>query len=131
MANFSRGLAGLVAAGVLSSAAFAGQTQPAVVQVELGDGIGSATGDLITARTDKDDEVFIGCGTRNFEDGVGGLFSTAFCQARDAEGDQATCFATNPDLIQTIREINDFSFVTFGWTDDGSGNLTCRSLDLI
>lgn len=102
----------------------AGQVQPAVVDVQLDSFF--ASGDLVSARTSESDEVFIGCGTRNFEDGDGSTFSWAFCQAADDEGDSVTCFTSNPELVRTVREINDSSFVTFSWTDDGQGNLTCN-----
>ncbi len=115
-----------IAAALLSVSAFAGQTTPVVVDVDLD--ILFAQGDLITARNAKNDDVFIGCGTRNTEDGIGGIFKFAFCQAQDADGDQVTCFTTNPDLVETIREINDTSYVQFSWSDDGAGNLTCTRM---
>ena len=113
-------------AAFAATAAFAGMTQPAEVAVDLT--AGTATGDMITARTSKDKNVFIGCGTRNFDDGAGGVFNFAFCQAEDAEGDHVLCNTQNPELVRTIREINDGSFITFAWTDDGAGNLTCTSM---
>ena len=114
------------AAALVSAPAFAGFTQPAIVQVDLD--ARTATGDIISARDAKDPDVFIGCGTRNFDDGAGGVFNFAFCQAEDADGDSVVCNTTNPELVRTIREINDSSFITFGWDDDGAGNLTCTSM---
>lgn len=126
MVKVKTGAIGAIAAAMIATSAMAGQTQPFPVQVDLV--AGSAQGDMVSARTDKDDEVFIGCGTRNFDDGAGNMFSLAFCQGRDAEGDQATCFTQNPEMVRTVREINDTSFLTFAWTDDGAGNLTCTNM---
>lgn len=110
----------------LALPALAGLVQPAAVNVDLDNFF--ASGDLVAARTDKNDDVFIGCGTRNFDLGDGTLFSWAFCQATDEEGDSVTCRIDNNDLVQTVREINDSSYVTFSWTDDGQGNLTCSRM---
>ncbi|MFT5675904.1 MAG: hypothetical protein ACI808_001839 [Paraglaciecola sp.] len=105
----------------------AGQVQPAAVDVQLD--IFFASGDLIAARTAKNDDVFIGCGTRNEEvDDDGTMFNWAFCQATDEEGDSVTCLTFNPELVRTVREINDSSYVTFSWSDDGLGNLTCKRM---
>lgn len=114
------------ATALMALPVLAGQVQPAVVDVQLDSFV--ASGDLIAARTDKNDEVFIGCGTRNIELGDGTLFSWAFCQAADEEGDSVTCFTENTDLVRTVREINDSSYVTFSWAEDGEGNLTCNRM---
>lgn len=120
------GIACVFMMATAATAAFAGATQPAIVDVDLNAQV--ATGDIISARDAKADNVFIGCGTRNFDDGAGGVFNFAFCQAEDAAGDHVACSTTNPELVRTIREINDTSFITFGWSDDGAGNLTCTSM---
>ena len=127
MTKLKRGALLISSLAIVSGGAFAGQASPVVVDVDLDNMF--AQGDMITARTSKDDEVFIGCGTRNFETSPGGpLFSWAFCQARDTDGDAATCFTTNPELVKTIDAINSDSFITYGWTDDGAGNLTCTRM---
>jgi len=108
---------------LMSGTAYAGQAAPVTVDVDLD--INFANGDMITAFSDKDDDVFIGCGTRNFDDGAGGIFARAFCQAEDADGDRAVCFTTNPELVASVRAINYNSYVQFAWNDDGSGNLEC------
>jgi len=117
-----------IALTFFSAAAMAGYQQPAPVNVDL-DGR-FAAGDMQTAASDKNDAVFIGCGTRNYDDGVGGTLKFAFCQAEDAEGDSAVCSTFNPDLVEAVRAVSDFSYVSFAWSDDGSGNLTCTSIGL-
>lgn len=126
MKSITKTLAIALGTALLATPALAGQTQPAEVNVDLDTMF--ASGDMVTARGSKGDSEFIGCGTRNFEDGAGGLFSWAFCQAEDADGDRATCFTFNPDLVKTINAINDTSYIQFAWTDDGSGSLTCTRM---
>ncbi|NNE56692.1 MAG: hypothetical protein HKN36_01165 [Hellea sp.] len=126
MTKLKRSLMILAGTALMAMPAQAGQVNPQVLDVDLDNMF--AAGDLLTARDDKNDDVFLGCGTRNLELGDGSLYSWAFCQGQDADGDRATCFTFNPELIQTIREINSFSWVTFSWTDDGSGTLTCTRM---
>ena len=102
----------------------AGKVQPAPVTVDLDTRF--AGGDLITARDDKDDEVFIGCGMRAFDFGGGATFTTGFCQATDDEGDAVLCFTQSDHLLESMRSTSDSAYLTFSWDDDGSGNLTCN-----
>lgn len=105
---------------LFSSLAVAGFLQPAPVIVTLnGDGSGSATGDMVSARFAPDNVTFIGCGTRSFDDGAGGVFRVGFCQAGDAAGVQFTCFTENPGLLDSMHATADFSFITFQWDVDG------------
>ena len=116
-------------AALLASQAFAGLFQPQVVQVDIdGAGNGGAIGDMRTARQDKDDDVFIGCGIRSFDDGAGGTFNIGFCQAEDDEGDQVTCFTENAALLETLRATADYSFITFGFVSDGDDGFTCTRI---
>lgn len=119
----------LIVAGILaffSSIALAGFTQPQSVVVDLDNG--TAFGDMYTARTSANDVEFIGCGIRVFDDGAGGTFSFGFCQAGDSEGTEITCFTQNSGLLDTLRTMADFSFVTFSWVDDGAGNIDCSRI---
>ncbi len=113
-------------ATLLSMPAFAGTTLPQEVVVDLESM--RASGDMTTARRTGGKAAYIGCGTRNTEGVDGALFSWAFCQARNAEEEQVTCFTFNPELVKTVREINDFSWVTFSWTEDENGTLTCSRM---
>jgi hypothetical protein len=126
MTVLKKGLMFTLGAILLSTSAYAGTTLPQPVDVDLENM--RASGDLVTARTTKGKATYIGCGTRNTEGADGMLFSWAFCQARDKEEEQVTCFTFNSDLVKTIREINDSSWVTFSWTDDGEGTLTCSRM---
>jgi hypothetical protein len=118
----------LMAVGVLalgSSAALAGLVtdQPVVVTLN-GDGSGSANGNMVTARFSKNEVEFIGCGLRRIDDGAGGVILFAFCQAADAANVQGFCMTENPDLIASIGDQDDFSFITFAWNAAGE----CRSI---
>jgi len=107
---------------IFSSIAVAGFIQPAPVVID--EASMSASGDMWTARTANNDVEFIGCGVRVFDDGTN-AFSFGFCQAGDAEGLELTCFTENPVLLDTMNSASDFSFVTFGWVDDGFGGAEC------
>lgn len=127
MSKLSTTLVVLMGASLMSTPAIAGYVQPAPVTIDLENGF--ASGDQVTARTAKKDKSsFIGCGTRNTDDGAGGLFSWAFCQAQDADEQKITCFTFNPDLVKTINAINDTSYITFNWTEDEDGTLTCNRM---
>ncbi len=55
---------------------------------------------------------------RKFSTG-GGIFTTGFCQARNAAEEQFTCFTQDADLIDAMSSTADFSFITFAWNEDG------------
>lgn len=117
----------LLALSVLSLSAYAGLYQPAPVTIDLlAGGGGSAAGDMNTAAFSDNEFEFIGCGTRTYDDGVGGALSWGFCQAGLEEEGAVTCFVfDNPELLAGINVISDSSYLTFSWADDGQGNLTC------
>lgn len=117
-----RHLITILACVSLAAAAHAGLVQPAPVDVELDNQI--ANGDMLTARTSSNSVEFIGCGVRQFDDGIN-EFAFGFCQAGDADENQITCFTQTPSLLETIRAISDNSFVTFSWRDDGQGGAEC------
>ena len=97
---------------LLAGAAYGGLYLPFPVEVDLD--LAQANGDQYSARTDANDEVFIGCGTRVFDDGVN-TFSFGFCQATDAEGDVINCSTENPTLVDAMSANNTFAFITFSW----------------
>lgn len=103
-----------------SSAAWAGFTQPAEVDIDLTARLGQ--GDQVTARYNANPDVYIGCGMRVIRTGGGTLVKTGFCQGRDAAGEQFTCTTDDPDLVDAMHASSDFGFVTFSWNEDG----TCR-----
>jgi len=124
--KYAKTLGIMAIAGLASTAAYAGLTQPAPVVVDLDNGF--AQGDMITARDTNDDVTFIGCGVRSIDDGAGGSFEFGFCQAGDENEVQVTCFTQNTALLATMRATGDSSFITFSFVDDGAGGFTCTRI---
>lgn len=104
----------------------AGYVQPRPVEIDMANGF--AHGDMLSARNSANDSEFIGCGVRHFEDGAGGVVYYGFCQAQVLELEPVTCFTWNKALLDGIQSIADNSYVTFSWTDDGAGALTCTRI---
>lgn len=113
--KFKLTMAGMAAA-LFASTAFAGQVQPAPVMVDLDNR--AAQGDMVTARYSKNDVEFIGCGTRNVSDGVGGLIKFGFCQATDADEVNIVCFTQDAGLVDSMAASGEFAFITFGWDEN-------------
>lgn len=110
---------------LLAGSGYAGYVQPAPVDVDLDNYF--ALGDQLTARTSDNEDEFIGCGIRIFDDGGLG-FTFGFCQARDSEGDHIACFTDNADLLEVMRSTSAYAFITFSWEDDGFGGATCTRI---
>ena len=112
---------------LLSVAVSAGYTQPVPVEIDF-DGQ-FAHGDLSSARHSDNEFEHIGCGIRVFETGVGDEVTYyGFCQARLEEEVNVVCTTFNKNLLNAIKAISDHSYVTFSWSDDGTGNLTCTRI---
>ena len=108
------------ALALFSTLAAAGFLQPAPVIVNLnGDGSGQAFGDMVTARFAPNTVEFIGCGTRTFDNGVGGVEMFGFCQAADAGDVRGFCNTNRADLLEAMHATSDFSFITFSWDVNG------------
>lgn len=113
---------------LFSSMTLAGYLQPAPVEVTLNpDGSGSATGDMISARFSDNDVEFIGCGIRAFDDGAGGVFYFGFCQAADSTDLHGFCSTQRSDLLDAVKSISDYSFITFSWNAAGECTLIGNS----
>ena len=113
---------------LFSITAYSGYAQPAPVVIDLYAGGGMAGGDLISARNSANEFEFIGCGQRAYDDGAGGFWYWGFCQAQLEEASSVTCITQNPELLDGIDSIADSSYVTFSWSDDGEGNLSCTRI---
>ena len=109
---------GILAA--LSSAVFAGLAQPAPITITIDpvDNSGSAQGDMVTARFSDNDVENIGCGIRVIENESGG-FQFGFCQATDSEETQAFCTTQNANLLEAMKAVSAYSFITFSFDADG------------
>lgn len=112
---------------LLSISVYAGYTAPVPVEIDFDSQY--ARGDMSTARHSDNELEHIGCGIRVGETGVDDEVAySGFCQARLAEDSNVVCFTTNKNLLNAIKAISDHSFVTFSWSDDGTGNLTCTRI---
>ncbi len=105
------------AMAMISTAAFGGSVQPFPVDVDLV--ALTANGDMVTARYSANENEFIGCGIRIFDDGAGGTFSFGFCQAEDRDGERAFCNSQDAALLDAISSSGDFGFITFSYDEDG------------
>ena len=109
---------------LITVTAHAGFVQPQPVVIDMDEGF--AQGDLISARNSENEFEYIGCGIRSYDFGDGVQWQTGFCQARLEEDSNVICRTENVALMEGINILSDSSFVTFSWTDDGTGNLTCN-----
>ena len=98
-----------------AGAAIAGYVQPAPVDVDHAANF--ALGDQVTARYSKNKIEHIGCGIRKQVTGPGTYFTWGFCQARDRDDEQITCFTEDAGLLDAISSSADFGFITFNWND--------------
>lgn len=95
---------------LVSALAFAGATNFATVVVEQNaDGSGTASGDMVTARTSDNAFELIGCGTKEFKNFTG----FGFCQAADSEDNYIVCTTTKPHLLDAMKATGDYSFIRF------------------
>lgn len=79
----------------------------------------TASGNMLTARFSENEFESIGCGVREFANTDGSFnFSWGFCQARLEEDANVVCSTQNPQLLDKMAAINDFSFVTFRWDEN-------------
>ena len=121
----SKNLMVITALALASSLALAGFVQPAsVVVVQNDDGSGSASGDMVTARTSANDVEIIGCGIKGFQGGGPSQFG--FCQATDSNDSLIVCVTINVHLLEIIKGIADNSFVRFDVNKKGD----CTRIDL-
>jgi len=112
--NYLWGIGAMMA---IAGSAFAGSVIPARVTVDLDARI--AFGDQLTARTSANDVELIGCGVRYFDDGMGGAFSFGFCQAINADEETILCQTMSPSLLDAIKSLNSYSYITFTWNELG------------
>lgn len=86
------------------------------------DGSGTASGNMVAARTANNDVELIGCGIKGFKSGSPDF---GFCQAVDADDNYVGCFAYKGNLMSTINAIGDYSYIRFDFDKNGE----CTRLD--
>ena len=73
----------------------------------------SAFGSVAGALASEDEWQLIECTVTSSRLGGTPTTTTGTCDAADAEGHLAVCFSDDPQLIDTMRSINESSFVQF------------------
>ena len=91
--------------------------------VEINNESRIAWGSMTSARFSSNEFEAIGCGIRMHRDNRGGKYDLGFCSASTTEDDLTMCTTENVELIETIRGMNDFSYVVFTWNADGECSL--------
>jgi len=105
---------------IFSLNALAGKTRPAEVVVDHD--LMTASGDMWSARTAKDDVSVIGCGVKKFA----GDYSYGFCQATDANDVFIACFTEDSFLLDAIYASSTYSYIRFNWDENGE----CTRIDV-
>ena len=101
-----------------SSIVLAGATLSVPVEIDVD--ARTAFGDMVTARYSDNDDELIGCGIRHIQAGPT-VIKFAFCQAVNGPAPEnfAVCNTLDPDLVEAVHALSSFSFITFGWNEDG------------
>lgn len=101
---------------LIGGVAAGGRYSPAPVTIDWDDQV--ATGDMYAARLSDDPDMFIGCGIRSPVAG----YTFAFCQANVGPDDDqlVQCFTEDPAHVAAVGAMDDFSWVSFRWDDDGN-----------
>ena len=107
---------GLLSLLLVSTGVFAGEATE--VPLEIDELARTAKGNMVTVRFSDNEVDVIGCGTRAKVFTDGNLSHYAFCQAVSAAGDRAFCETENVELVNTIRQISDYAFITFKWDEN-------------
>jgi hypothetical protein len=99
---------------LVSSLASAGLVLPSPLSIDMTNM--AASGDMRSARNSTNKAAYIGCGIRASAAGA-----YIFCQAgltQDAS-QQVVCFSDSPALVEAVKAIGDFSYITFRWNANG------------
>ncbi|WP_298776491.1 hypothetical protein [uncultured Shewanella sp.] len=113
----------------LSSSVFAGEATTIPVSIDMDNKL--AQGNMASARISNNPFENIGCGTSSIvyqSDLKTEVVSYGFCQARIGEGEDngafIFCNTDNPEIIKSMRALNDYSYIRFRWND----NQECTSV---
>lgn len=85
-------------------------------QVQVNTDTRQAWGSLGTARASSDSNQYISCSVYGYSSSAG----SARCEARTATNVRATCYSSNPSIIQAIAALDGDGYVLFNWDTSGS-----------
>lgn len=103
---------------LVSMGAMAGAVSVSPVSIDFPEG-GSpeASGNPLAARNDKSDNTFIGCAVRYWAGQPQPYYG--ICEAEDANGVYAACTTTDAGLVDVIKGMSSFSYISFS-SDNGN-----------
>jgi hypothetical protein len=101
----------------LSTLAWAGDISDVFVEIDLVER--SARGNMLDARFSDNEFERIGCGISSFAFSDGSVSQQGWCQASLMKGENTICFTENWALLDSIKAINDYSFISFRWDKAG------------
>lgn len=102
-----------VAICLFSPLAWSGSTSDILVEIDLVER--SARGNLLDARFSANEFERIGCGISSFAFPNGETSQQGWCQASLTKGENTICFTENWALLDSIKAIDDYSYISFRW----------------
>jgi len=110
-------LTALITFSVFSPLTWAGSTIDFFVEIDLVER--SAKGNMVDARFSEKEHERIGCGLSAMTFSNGETAEQGWCQASLSKGENTICFTENPILLDTIKAIDDYSYISFKWNKLG------------
>ena len=102
---------------LFSSVAWAGVTSYQPVEIDI-DNM-SAKGNMVDARFTANKFERIGCGLSTYVYSDGETSVQGWCQVSLSEGKNTICFTEVPDMLEMIKSIDDYSYISFRWDKSG------------
>lgn len=112
MRNIYVKMAGMAAAALIGTSAWAGFKSATEVNVSGN----SAYGSLASARNSADGVQYIGCHLYTYNTGS----ASVACYATSASGVQGSCSSTNALIVDAVRSMNGDSYILFRWDTAGA-----------
>lgn len=114
----------MLASGLMlaTAVALAGGVSTVPVSVTVNaDQSGSAFGNMTSARRAANNVEMIGCSIQRYLV-AGQVTAYGWCQARNAANVLVFCSSDNPQLLDAVQGIGDYSYISFAWGADGFCN---------
>ena len=96
---------------------WAGSTSDIFVEIDLIER--HAKGNMLDARFSENEFERIGCGLSSYVLSNGDIAQQGWCQASLTKGENTICFTENWALIDSIKAIDDYSYISFRWDKVG------------
>ncbi|MBV1908210.1 MAG: hypothetical protein KUG78_02755 [Kangiellaceae bacterium] len=102
---------------LFSPLALAGSTSDIFVEIDLE--ARHAKGNMLDARFSDNEFERIGCGISSLDLSDGSVSQQGWCQASLTKGENTICFTENWALLDSIKAIDDYSYISFRWDKEG------------